>query len=198
MPIMETRNDAQLVADYLNGDDEPLRILIERYLGPVYRFARTYVKSEQEAEDVAQEVFVRAWRNLKRFDKEKSFKTWIFAIAKHASIDALKKKKALNFSAFEDESGDNALLETLTDSAVLPDEIAEKKSIVRVLAEMTALLSPAYQRVLALRYEDDLTFATISEMLHEPLHTVKSRHRRAIALLKKIAGGANLFRGPKD
>ena len=195
---MEARNDAQLVADYLNGDDEPLRLLIERYLDPIYRFACTYVKSEQEAEDVTQEVFVRAWRNLKKFDQEKSFKTWVFAIAKHASIDALKKKKALNFSAFEDEDGDNALLEMLTDSALLPDEIVEKKSIADMLTAATALLSPAYQRVISLRYQDDLTFANISEALHEPLHTVKSRHRRAIALLKKIVGGANLFRGLKD
>ena len=193
MPIMETRNDAQLVADYLKGDEESLRVLIEKYLDPIYRFTRIYLKSEQEAEDITQEVFVRAWRNLKKFDQEKSFKTWIFAIAKHASIDALKKKRALNFSAFEDENGDNALHETLMDSALLPDEIAEKKSTARMLGAATALLSPAYQRVLALRYEDDLTFAKISETLHEPLYTVKSRHWRAIVLLKKIVGDADRF-----
>ena len=86
---METR-DAQLVADYLNGDEQSLHLLIERYLKPVYRFVHSYVGSDLDAEDISQEVFVRAWRNLKKFDQEKSFKTWIFAIAKHASIDVLK------------------------------------------------------------------------------------------------------------
>ena len=186
---MEARNDAQLVADYLNGDEQSLHTLIEKHLKPVYRFVHSYVGSDSDAEAITQEVFVRAWRNLKKFDQEKSFKTWIFAIAKHASIDALKKKKAINFSAFDDENGDNALFETLTDTGLLPDEIFEKKSFAEILTGLTRLLSPAYQRVLSLRYQDDLTFAKISETLHEPLDTIKSRHRRALLVLKKILNG---------
>ena len=187
---METR-DAQLVADYLDGDEQSLHVLIERYLKPVYYFVRSYGGSDSDAEDITQEVFVRAWRNLKKFDQEKSFKTWIFAIAKYASIDALKKKKAINFSAFDDENGDNALFETLMDTGLLPDEIFEKKRVAKMLAGVTRLLSPAYRHVLSLRYQDDLTFAKISETLDEPIDTIKSRHRRALLTLKKILNGGH-------
>ena len=186
---MNTKNDAQLVADYLNGDEQSLHLLIEKYLKQVYGFVYSYVRGNAEAEDITQEVFVRAWRNLKKFDPEKNFKTWIFAIAKHASIDALKKKKAVNFSAFDDENGDNALFEMLMDTGLLPDEIFEKKHAAKMLAGLTRLLAPAYRRVLALRYQDDLTFAKISETLHEPLDTIKSRHRRALMVLKKMLNG---------
>lgn len=183
---METKNDAQLVADYLAGDDQSLTILIEKYLKQIYYFVYTYVTNEQEAEDITQEVFVRVWRNLKKFDREKSFKTWILTIAKYASIDALKKKKAINFSAFDDENGNNAVIEMLMDHALLPDEVNEQKGVASMIACATAFLSPSYQRILSMRYHDDFTFAKISEVLHEPLNTVKSRHRRALSILKKI------------
>ena len=191
---MRERNDTQLVADYLSGDEQSLELLIERYVNRMYHFCYQYVKNEQEAEDISQEVFVRAWRNLNKFDQEKSFKTWIFAIAKNASIDALKKKKAIHFSAFEDENGDNALLETLMDETKSVHELSEQKGIARVFARAVAFLSPTFRTVLSLRYDDDLTFAKISETLNEPLDTVKSRHRRALAALKKVISNSDFSR----
>ena len=191
--FMQEKNDTQLVADYLNGDEQSLELLIERYMNQIYQFTYKYVCNEQEAQDISQEVFVRAWRNLKKFDQEKSFKTWIFAIARNASIDALKKKKTIHFSAFEDEFGDNALLETLRDDALVPHELSEQKGIAQICARAVAFLSPTFNTVLSLRYENDFTFAKISEILNEPLHTVKSRHRRALAALKKILSGLDFF-----
>src|SRR3989338_146778 len=97
----EDRSDQQLIADYLTGDEKSLKILYGRYLKPIYSFVYRYVGGGQDVEDVTQDAFVKVWRNLKKFDQNKSFKTWIFSIAKNTAIDFLKKKKAIPFSEFD-------------------------------------------------------------------------------------------------
>ncbi len=185
---MENWEDGQLIRCYLNGNDASLDVLIARYLKPVYNLTYNYVCSKEEAEDVVQEVFVRVWKKLKHFDQNKNFRAWLFAIAKHASIDFLRKKNALVFSSFGTEDGENPLVESITDAQPLADEIADRKGIAGMMDRATAFLSPGFRMVLSLRYNEDLTFARISERLGEPLDTVKSRHRRALVKLKHILG----------
>jgi RNA polymerase sigma-70 factor, ECF subfamily len=180
------RSDEQLIADYLTGSEESLEILVHRYLKPIYSFIYRYVGNEQEAEDVAQETFVKVWRNLKKFDQQKSFKTWIFHIAKNTAFDYLKKKKAIPFSEFENEDGENLITETLADPSPLPSELLERAGMAQILNSAMERLSPKYRMVLFLRYNDHFTFREIAESLKEPLDTVKSRHRRALTMLKKL------------
>ena len=180
------RSDQQLVSDYLSGDEKSLEVLFGRYLKPIYSFTYRYIGGGQDAEDVTQEAFVKAWRNLKKFDQQKSFKTWIFSIAKNAALDFLKKKKAIPFSEFENEDGENALTETLADSSPLPQELLEKADIVKILNAAIEKLSPKYRMVLFLRYNDHFTFREIAEIFGESLNTIKSRHQRAILILRKM------------
>ena len=183
---MENSSDKQLIIDYLSGNEKSLEVLIKRYLKPIYSFAYRYVGNDQEAEDITQEVFVRVWRNLKKFDQNKKFKTWIFSIAKNTSIDWLRKKKAIPFSNFENEKGENWLIKTIADPCPLPDEIFEQTGIAKILNSAMNQLSPKYRMVLFLRYNDHFTFREIAESLNEPISTIKSRHRRALILLKKL------------
>jgi len=170
-------SDEQLIVDYLKGDEKSLEILIERYLKPIYGFVYRYANNSQEAEDITQEVFVRMWRNLKRFKSGKKFSTWIFAIAKNAAIDFLRKKK---FIPFEDE-----LIETLADQGPLPEEILQKAQDAKILNAAVKKLPINYQAILFLYYNDHFNFREIAEILQEPLNTAKSRHRRGLILLKK-------------
>ncbi|MDP2668538.1 MAG: sigma-70 family RNA polymerase sigma factor [bacterium] len=183
---MQNRSDIQLVLDYLAGDEQSLELLIKQYLKPIYSFVSRYVGNGQEAEDITQEVFVRVWRNLKKFDQEKSFKTWIFSIAKNASLDFLKKKKAIPFSEFDTEEGGNRITDTLADPSPLPLELLEKAGMAKILNMAMEKLSPQYRMVLFLRYNDHFNFREIAESMGEPLHTVKSRHRRALIKLKEL------------
>jgi RNA polymerase sigma-70 factor (ECF subfamily) len=180
------RSDQQLVSDYLSGDEKSLEVLFGRYLKPIYSFTYRYVGGGQDAEDVTQEAFVKAWRNLKKFDQQKSFKTWIFSIAKNTALDFLKKKKAIPFSEFENEDGENALTETLADPSPLPQELLEKADIVKILNAAIEKLSPKYRMVLFLRYNDHFTFREIAEILGESIDTIKSRHRRVLTMLRKL------------
>lgn len=180
---MGDNGDKILIEKYLEGDEKSLEILIQNYLGPIYRFAYRYAGNEKDAEDITQDVFVKMWRNLKKFDQNKSFKTWIFSIAKNTAIDFLRKsrsasggKKAIPFSQEE----------TFADTAPLPQEIFEKQEIIQGLKSMIARLFPKYQTVLSLRYDNGFTFREIAETLDEPLHTVKSRHRRGLIMLRKL------------
>ena len=180
------RSDQQLIACYLKGDENSLEVLIKRYFKPIYSFVYRYIGDYQEAEDITQEVFVKTWRNLKKFDQNRSFKAWIFSITKNTCMDALKKKKAIPFSKFENEKGRNVFLETLVDTAPLPNVFFERADVVRILTSAIEKLLPKYRMVLFLRYNDYFTFREIAEVSGESLHTVKSRHRRALIQLKKL------------
>jgi len=183
---MQELSDSEIIADYLNGNKESLNILVGRYINLIYSFTYRYVGNEEEAEDITQDVFVKAWNNIKKFDQEKSFKTWIFSIAKNTALDWLKKKKAIPFSNFENEEGENTLAETLADPASLPPELFEKAEIEKELNSALEKLPPKHRMVLFLRYNNDFNFREISESLGEPLDTIKSQHRRALIKLKKF------------
>jgi len=178
--------DEILVKRYLAGDEKALEIILSRYLKPIYGFIYRYVGSGQDAEDVTQEVFIKAWRNLKKFDQQKSFKTWIFSIAKNTVLDFLKKKKTIPFSEFENEEGENMINEIIADPSPLPQELLEKADMAQVLNAAIEKLSLQYRIVLFLRYNDHLNFREIAESLGEPLNTIKSRHRRALVMLKNL------------
>lgn len=202
---MQNYSDLQTIIDYLKGDEKSLEILIRRYFKMIYSFIYRYVGDAQDAEDITQEVFVKVWRNLKTsatrlskgFDPSKgSFKTWIFSIAKNSCVDFLKKRKTIPFSRFfvrggsaiggDADNGDNLLIDTLADPSPLPQEILEKADLARMLNSIMEKLPSKYRMILFLRYNDHFTFREISESLGEPLNTVKSRHGRALVMLKKF------------
>jgi RNA polymerase sigma-70 factor, ECF subfamily len=185
---MANNSDRELVAGYLKGDQTALELLIKRHLKPIYNFTYKYVGNTQDAEDTVQETFVKAWRNLKKFDQNKKFKTWIFAIAKNTAIDFIKKKKAIPISKFDAQDGGNFLIDALADPSPLPYELLEKAGMAHILNSAIEKLSPACRAVLSLRYSNDFTFKEIAESLNEPLNTVKSRYRRGLSILKKVIG----------
>jgi len=163
-------SDEQLVHQYLDGDEKALEILIGNYLKPIYSFVYRYTGSASDAEDITQDVFVRVWRNLKKFDQQKKFKTWIFSIAKNAAIDWLRKKKTVSLSDEE--------MEKIPDPVPFAPELS--------LATILEKIPPDYRMTLFLRYNDHFTFREIAESLGESLNTVKSRYRRGLIMLKKL------------
>jgi RNA polymerase sigma-70 factor (ECF subfamily) len=183
---METISDVKLIEEYLKGDEKSLEILIARYLKPIYSFVYKYIGDNAKAEDITQEVFIKVWKNIKKFDRKKSFKTWIFTIAKNTAIDWQRKKKSIPLSKFEDEKGRNSITEKLEDLSLLPDELFERKNIAEILKLTMKRLAPDQRTILLLRYDEHLKFREIAEILNEPLQTVKSRHRRAVINLKEL------------
>lgn len=177
------KSDSQLISEYISGNEKSFEILVKRYLKPVYNAVYGYAENQAEAEDIAQEVFVKIWKNIKKFNPEKSFKSWIFAIAKNTALDVLKKKKAVPFSVFDTVDG-NSITDTVADKSPLASEIAEYNENEAIIAESVMKLPIKYQKIVSLRLKD-LTFRNIAGIMGESINTVKSKYLRAIKLIKK-------------
>lgn len=179
------RTDEQLATAAAHGDNPALEALIARFLKPVYGFAYGFVHNRTDAQDIAQEVFVKVWKNMHTFDSSKPFKPWLYRIAKNTCLDFVKKKSSIPFSAFDTEGG-NWLTDTLADPALQPDAIVEQSLRAGQLASAVKSLDPKYANVISLHDTQGLRFREIAQMTHTSLNTVKSRYRRALEALKKI------------
>ncbi|MDQ5961359.1 MAG: polymerase sigma-70 factor, subfamily [Patescibacteria group bacterium] len=177
--------DSELLKRHQEGDSDAFPLIMKAYLKPIYHFAFHFTREEGSAEDIVQETFIKAWKHLDRFNAEKKFKTWIFAIAKNTAYDYLKKKRAIPFSSFEDDDGENPI-EAIDDEKLLPDSLFEKKEIAATLAQALEQISPPNRAILTLRYLEDFSLEEISEILDEPYNTIKSRHGRALKSLKDV------------
>lgn len=165
-------------------NDADFEQLMKEHLKPIYNFLFQIVRDSFVAEDLTQDSFVKAWRNMKSFDAKKSFKTWIFTIAKNTAYDYLRKKKSLPFSFFkknEEESG----LEEIKEEGILPDEILEKEDLAKELEEKLRKIPRKYRTILYLHYKEDFSLHEISEIVKKPYNTVKSLHSRALIRLRK-------------
>ena len=180
------RDDEQLVAEYLSGNKTIFDEIVNRYLKSIYNFSYRLVGNDKEAEDITQEIFLKIWKNIKKFDTNKSFKTWIFTIAKNTTIDYLRKKKEIPLSAFDTDEGNNLVTDNLVDEELKPDEVfalsQNKIKVERVMDELTII----QKQVIILKYMDEFSLSEISMILKVPVDTVKSHHRRAIKKMEKI------------
>ena len=183
---MEKLSDAQLVEQYRAGDNEAIKFLISRHVRSIYNFIYRFAGNSHDAEDITQEAFVKVWRHIAKYDPQQEFRGWLFAIARNTALDWLRKKRPLTFADFENETGENALADTLVDPALLPNELAMQTDDTQAVNALLGGLSPRYREVLALRYNDQLTFDESSKKLGSPLDTVKSQSRRALIALKKL------------
>jgi RNA polymerase sigma-70 factor (ECF subfamily) len=180
--LKQLTDDNNLIQQYLKGDGKALDILIERYLKLIYSFVYKNVGNDAVAEDITQEVFIKIWKNIKKFDQNKSFRPWIFQIAKNTSIDYLRKKKSIPFSRFENEKGQNVLADNIAEK---PLNLLEKLSDEKTIADAMHGLTEKEQKIINLRHIEGLSFKEIADKFEESVNTVKSRYRRTLVSLKR-------------
>ena len=178
--------DEQLISAYLEGDDYSLAVLVDRYLTDAYNFAFKLTNDTHVAEDVTQESFMKAWKNIRKFVPSNSFRSWLFSIIHNTSIDYLRKKRELPFSGFENNEGYNPLVATLTDPEPLQHELIAMAEDTRYVENLLSQINPQYREVLTLRHTSNMTFDAMSKLLKRPLHTIKSQYRRGIASLRRL------------
>ncbi len=177
--------DSELIRQYLKADDEDaLEALVSRYASGVYSLAKRYIGDADVASDVAQETFVKAWKNLKKFDDSKNFQAWILTIAKNTALDSLKRKAPLPFSSLEDPERGDDILSTIADPTPSMNEIFDAQTLSYAMDRAISDLPFAYREVVRLKYKPGFTFREIAEHLHIPLNTVKSNYRRALIRLR--------------
>ena len=182
--------DEYLVKEHLEGNQGAFKLLIDRYTPPLYNFSVRFVGVDY-AKDIVQDVFIKVWKNIKKFDNNRaSFKTWIFTIARNTITDYLRKKKSVTFSLLD--TNEESFADSIEDDVILPDEALSKLEDKELLNKLLDKMPIQYREVLVLYYQEEMTFNEIGQLLNKPLNTVKSYHHRAQIILRKITEGQDI------
>jgi RNA polymerase sigma-70 factor (ECF subfamily) len=189
MTDREPLSDRALVSAVLGGETDLFSELMRRYekriINYVYRITRRY----EEAHDLAQEIFVKVYMALDRYDPKFQFSTWIFRIAQNAAIDALRKKQLSEVSLTKtpDEEGRGKEREFPAEG-VSPYRDLKNKQLTVAIDRAVEDLPMEYRELIQLRHFAELSYDEIAELKRMPLGTVKNKLFRARNLLKDALG----------
>ncbi len=172
---MSEDSDSLWVQRTLAGDPQAFGELVRRYERDVFNLAYRMLNERGEAEDAAQEAFMRAYVNLDRYDPERPFKTWLLSITSNHCIDRLRRRR-LTWLSLEEPLPPHP---ALTSDIPGPEEALLTSERNLLVQEMLADLSPEYRLAVILRYWYDLSYAEIAEMLGTTESAIKSRLFRA-------------------
>ena len=167
------------------GNEQAYADLMERYKKPVYHMILKMVRNVDDAEDLTIEAFAKAFKNLKRFKKDYTFSTWLFRIATNNAIDFIRKKKLETYSlntSFSDDNGEAVTID-VEDKNLNPAEETIKTQKIELIRMFVTKLPAKYQRLVKLRYFDELSYEEIAQELGAPLGTVKAQLHRARELM---------------
>ena len=175
------KTDAELVASALRGAQDAYRELLKRFERPVYSLVLRMVQDPGTAEDLAQEVFVKAFRRLETFDPQWKFSSWLFKIAHNTAIDHLRRGAPETVpleTGVEDDR--RSLASVLADETVEnPQAAAERRDLGRSLETAIGRLRPDYRQAVLMFYLHGASYQEICEVTGQPLGTVKTNLHRA-------------------
>ncbi len=175
-----SQDEAALVAEAIGGSELAFRTLVERYQRPVFSLVLRMVRDHGIAEDVTQEVFVKAWMALSRYDPRRRFASWLFKIASNAAIDQLRRKKLPTTPIETSDTDQSSILDRIEDErSESPDTLVKRRELSAALEAAVAALRPEYRLVVLLRFREELPYRDIAEATGMPLGTVKTNLRRA-------------------
>jgi RNA polymerase sigma-70 factor, ECF subfamily len=156
------------------GNKQSFSRLVEAYQRPVYNLTYRMLGNPQEAEDAAQETFLRAYARLRQYDGGHKFSTWILSIANHHCIDRLRKRRASQVSI-----DDNPVLQNLPETSPQPEETMLDQEQTVELQQLINCLDPDYRTPLILRYWEEYSYEQIASVMGLTVPAVKSRLFRA-------------------
>jgi RNA polymerase sigma-70 factor (ECF subfamily) len=175
-------SDEQLICALAQGDEDALRILVERYSASIYWFSVRYTGDESLAEDVAQEVFLRLFLHANKYTAGRSFRTWLFTIARNVSIDLARPyshRKSVSPRCSGDEANEEFTPESLANgSSSQEDQVADRERQKKIIDALQDL--PEKQRAaIILKYYEDMSTKEIAEVLHKTVSSVEALLARA-------------------
>jgi len=183
---MPPPTDADLVAAILKGEQELYSDLVERYQGRLVNYLYRLLRSTQEAEDLAQEVFFKVYRALDRYDPKYKFSTWLFRVAQNAAIDQIRKRRLVLVSMDRQGSG-NDDLGTWEFASSDPSPYGDLRNRERGEAIQVAIdgLPWDYRELIVLRHYGELSYDEIAKLKEMPLGTVKNKLFRGRQMMKE-------------
>lgn len=181
------KDQEKIIARARRGDADAFEQLVVAYRDQVFRLALRMCGSEADADEVAQEAFLSAWKALPNFRGESQFSTWLYQLTTHAAIDLMRREK-------RQIAADDITEVSAADPGPSPQQQAERSETRQAVRDAMGQLSPEYRQIVVLRFLQELSYEEIGAVLKLPSGTVKSRLNRAKAQLKEILSkSGNLF-----
>ena len=178
-------SDVQVIARARRGEESAFAELLRRFRAPVFNLCLRMLKNRDDAEDVAQDVFIKVFGMLERYDDRYAFRSWIFKIAANQCIDFIRRNRVKLQSLDEPMNYKGEEIERqFPDQAPNPEETVETREIGQLLLQITDELPPHYRSMIVLRHQEQLSYEEIADVLDLPLGTVKARIHRARAMMK--------------
>jgi RNA polymerase sigma-70 factor (ECF subfamily) len=182
--------DRRLIAEAKEGNEKAYEQLMKRYHKSVYYLALKMVRNTEDAEDLTQESFAKAFASIGSFDPKYAFSTWLFRIATNSCIDHIRRKRLQTLSIDQgvgNEEGTGQMLQ-IEDQDHTPYEQFLRNQRREYLNLALARLPERYQRLIELRYYRELSYEEVADELALPLGTVKAQLHRARELLMQELG----------
>ena len=180
---LRTQDDSAVVSAFLNGEERAFQELVERYQTRLLNFIFRTIGDRERAEDLVQEVFIRVYRHIHRFDRSKKFSTWVYTIASNLAKNELRNRSRNPLVLFQTMKGaaredDDRPLQ-FEDTTARPDDLFRKRHLRELVEETVAQLPDHHRQVFVLRELEGKSYEEIAEITDCNLGTVKSRLNRA-------------------
>lgn len=185
-PLVSENSEEQFIKELKAGKESAFARLIEEHKNKVYRIALSLVKNPTDAEDIAQDVFIKVYTSVSTFKGNSSLATWIYKITYNMSLDFLKShnRRLKRFKTLDDPEDSEVL--NLSDESFLPEKAFENLELKKDLAEAMAKLPEDQRQIVELKDVHGFSYEDIIEMTGTKEGTVKSRLNRARASLRKM------------
>ena len=184
-------SEEQLIRRAQQGDNDAFEELLLLHQKKVYNLCLRMSANPDDALDLSQEAFLRAWRSLGQYQFEASFSTWLFRLTSNICIDFLRRQETSLTESYDD-SDEGAEL-AVPDAQPGPEQQAMTNETKIELARAMEQLSPEHREILQLRVIEDLQYEQIADILGVRVGTVKSRLARARLSFRKILKAGNYF-----
>ena len=181
------RTDAEIIAAILAGGTHLYHELIRPHERRVYLMALSFLKNEADAEDVAQEAFIKAFRSLASFRAESKFSTWLISITLNEARNRLRRQSIVRMESLDEPpDGDtNISPALLRDWREIPSEAIEREEVRKLLQQAVEALPDIYRKVFLLRDVEELNISETAEALNISVPSVKTRLHRARMMLQR-------------
>jgi RNA polymerase sigma-70 factor (ECF subfamily) len=175
-------DDSDLVTAFLGGEERAFQTLVERYQTRLLNFVYRTIGDRERSEDLVQEVFIRVYRHLHRFDRAKKFSTWVYTIASNLAKNELRNRSRnplVFFQTIKKNWQDDDRPLQFEDSGSRPDDMYRKRHLRELVERSVARLPEHHRQVFILRELEGKSYEEIAEITGCNLGTVKSRLNRA-------------------
>jgi len=185
--MFDRHQDLQTIRRCKRGEEVAFTEILGRYRGAIYNLCYRMTHNAEDARDLGQEVFIKVFSLLDRFDENYAFSSWLFRIATNHCIDHLRRQR-MRFLSLDGEVGaDGEEYELqLPSTDPSPQTVLECKELLACLEEVIAELPPHYRAITLLRHDQQLSYEEIATILGLPLGTVKARIHRARRQIQQL------------